>query len=174
MEEWRDIPGYPGYQISNLGNARSLDRVIYSAGDSRRGSYTRQHKGRILAAKSDAAGYPHCYPFGRIHCVVLLAFVGVCPAGLEVCHCDGNKLNNRLDNLRYGTQSTNEMDKVAHGTSNRGERHGMAKLTRADVICIRRNVSVTAKAYAAAYNVSESCVRRIRNMKTWSWLFADS
>ena len=39
--------------------------------------------------------------------------------------------------LSWKTQSDNEQDKVAHGTSNRGERHGNAKLTDAQVLAIR-------------------------------------
>lgn len=33
MENWKDVPGYPGYQVSDLGRVRSLDRIIDSAGD---------------------------------------------------------------------------------------------------------------------------------------------
>jgi hypothetical protein len=45
-----------------------------------------------------------------VHDLVLLAFVGAKPAGLEVCHGDGVKTNNRLSNLRYDTRSANALD----------------------------------------------------------------
>ncbi len=48
------------------------------------------------------------------------AHVGACPDGQEVCHNDGNTLNNRLDNLRYDTRRANNLDTVLHGT------HGLA------------------------------------------------
>lgn len=46
----------------------------------------------------------------------MLAFVGPCPDGMEVCHNDGNPENNRVENLRYGTRSDNMRDKRKHGT----------------------------------------------------------
>jgi hypothetical protein len=51
-----------------------------------------------------------------VHRLVLAAFVGPCPEGMEVRHLDGNPANTRLANLRYGTHSENELDKVRHGT----------------------------------------------------------
>lgn len=59
----------------------------------------------------------------RIHRLVLEAFVGPCPAGLEGCHGDGDASNNRLENLRWDTPSENNYDSVRHGT------HGMASKT---------------------------------------------
>ena len=159
MEEWRDIPGFPGYQVSNLGNARSLDRM----------SHGRRYKGRLLKPTPDERGYFGCYPFGRIHRAVLLAFVGPCPKGLEGRHRDGNKARNDVDNLVYGTHSENMMDRVEHGTANRGERHGMAKLTEGQVVAIRQT-QTSARATARQFAVSERCVRLVRNGERWGWL----
>jgi len=50
-----------------------------------------------------------------VHGLVMLAFVGPRPDNLEVLHFDGNKLNNRLDNLRYGTSSENKFEAVRQG-----------------------------------------------------------
>jgi len=149
MEEWRDVPGFPGYQVSNLGNARS--------------------RRRLLKPTPDERGYLKCYPFGRIHRAVLLAFVGPCPPGLEGRHGIGGKLNNRLDNLSYGTHSQNMMDRVEHGTANRGERHGMAKLTEGQVVAIRQ-AQTSARATARQFSVSERCVRLVRSGERWGWL----
>lgn len=52
----------------------------------------------------------------RVHQLIALTFLGPCPPGLEVCHNDGNPANNHIGNLRYDTQSENELDKVRHGT----------------------------------------------------------
>jgi hypothetical protein len=51
-----------------------------------------------------------------VHRLVLEAFVGPCPPGMEGCHNDGDQLNNRLDNLRWDTPSNNKLDSVRHGT----------------------------------------------------------
>ena len=51
-----------------------------------------------------------------VHNVVMLAFAGPKPEGMETRHLDGNKLNNAKSNLVYGTRSENQKDRVAHGT----------------------------------------------------------
>lgn len=53
----------------------------------------------------------------------MLAFVGAEPDGMEVCHNDGDPMNNVLSNLRYDTHSSNMLDCVSHG------RHLWAKKT---------------------------------------------
>jgi hypothetical protein len=55
---------------------------------------------------------------------VLAAFVGPRPPGQEARHLDGNKTDNRLSNLAWGTPLENAADKQRHGTMARGERHG--------------------------------------------------
>lgn len=49
-----------------------------------------------------------------VHRLVLLAFVGPCPAGLEACHGDGNQKNNHLTNLRWDTPKMNAADRIRH------------------------------------------------------------
>jgi len=51
-----------------------------------------------------------------IHRLVLIAFVGLQPDGMEALHRDGDPGNNTLSNLRWGTHSENQLDQVAHGT----------------------------------------------------------
>jgi len=51
-----------------------------------------------------------------VHRLVLAAFVGPCPDGMEVRHIDGDSSNNVLENIAYGTHSENELDKIRHGT----------------------------------------------------------
>lgn len=43
-----------------------------------------------------------------IHQIVLEAFCGPCPDGMEVLHGNGIRTDNRLSNLRYGTRSEND------------------------------------------------------------------
>lgn len=51
-----------------------------------------------------------------VHRLVLEAFVGPCPEGMEGCHGDGDPTNNSLGNLRWDTATSNQLDKVRHGT----------------------------------------------------------
>ena len=64
-----------------------------------------------------------------VHRLILEAFVGPCPPGLEACHGPGGKLDNRIDNLRWDTHKSNIRDKVRDGTQSFGERHHSSKIT---------------------------------------------
>lgn len=70
--------------------------------------------------------------------LVLEAFVGPRPPGLDGCHNDGNKLNNSLSNLRWATRKDNMADARTHGTDARGERHPAARITWAIARRIRQ------------------------------------
>jgi hypothetical protein len=106
-EAWRDVPGYEGlYQVSDCGRVRSFHRggrVLRVCPNST------GRLGLVLCLNGSQRSF-------QVHRLVMAAFVGPCPDGMEVCHNDGNHLNNRLENLRYGTRSDNQYDRVKHGT----------------------------------------------------------
>lgn len=168
-ENWRAIPGYPGYEVSDQGRVRSLDRIIDSAGDDRRGSYRRRFPGRILSVGLDSRGYLRCSHVGRVHVLIMLAFVGMPPEGMEVCHINGDQTDNRLENLRYGTRANNMEDAIVHGTTTRGEKNAMAVLTIEQAVAIKHGKEAS-KILAARYGVHVKTVERIRRGDRWSWL----
>ncbi len=51
-----------------------------------------------------------------VHHLVAKAFHGPCPPGMECRHLDGNPMNNRADNLCWGTPTENTQDQIRHGT----------------------------------------------------------
>jgi len=51
----------------------------------------------------------------KVHRLVLLAFVGAPPKGMEACHYDGDPQNNNLSNLRWDTAKENWVDRKRHG-----------------------------------------------------------
>jgi len=63
---------------------------------------------KVTMVDDDGRAAKHC-----VHRIVMLAWVG--PSKLNVLHRDDNKLNCRLDNLRYGTQQENMRDAVKTG-----------------------------------------------------------
>lgn len=121
-ERWLPVPNWEDlYEVSDLGRTRSLDRMVRTHHNGRRFV-----PGRILRP-GPASKYGHLrvvlcrngetYPI-QVHQLVMLAFVGPCPPGLEVRHLDSNPRNNALTNLVYGTRAENARDRVLNGTDN--------------------------------------------------------
>lgn len=108
-----------------------------------------------------------CWLVSRL---VLMAFVGPCPAGKEACHKNGNPSDNRLSNLYWGTRTDNMADAKRHGTDNEGERNGMSKLTEDDVRRIRSEVAAgrTQTEVAREYGVHQSLISNIVRHRRWS------
>lgn len=99
-----------------------------------------------------------------VHSLVMLAFVGPRPNPKAVVnHIDGNKQNNRLENLEYTTHRRNMREAVRLGLQPIGERHPNAKLRNVDVAAIRACVVAgkTDQAIAEFFGVSSEHVGRI-------------
>lgn len=121
-ERWKPVVGYEGlYVVSDKGRVRSVDRTIERF--SKHGkTYTHRLRGRLKTA-TPRCGYPsvglHDGDGGRtrpVHRLVLEAFVGPCPPGMECCHFDGDRSNAHLENLRWDTRFANEDDRARHAT----------------------------------------------------------
>lgn len=104
MENWKPVAGFEDiYEVSDLGNVRSLDRVVNS---DKRG--TLRVRGRVLRGGRASTGYLSvalCRDGGcrsyTIHELVARAFIGPRPEGADIDHIDGNRTNNLPANLRY-------------------------------------------------------------------------
>jgi hypothetical protein len=113
-EIWAAIPSRPGYEASDQGRIRSVDRLITESTGK-----TRRHRGRVLRTTVLPNGYHHTFTGagmgGYVHRLVLEAFVGPCPPGMEACHGIGGREDNRLTNLRWDTHLANVADTVRQG-----------------------------------------------------------
>lgn len=125
---YRPIPSAPGYLAGSDGS-------IWS---------TKYGAPRRLRSHPDRDGYLQLATWvdrrqitRKVHHLVLEAFVGPCPPGLMARHLNDVPGDNAIANLAWGTGIENSADKLRNGRSNRGSRHGNAKLTEADVIEIR-------------------------------------
>jgi hypothetical protein len=107
-----------------------------------------------------------------VHRLVMLAFMGLCPRGLEVCHGDGVRHNNKLSNLRYDTRKGNLQDKHQHGTAICGEKHQWSRLTSDQVRSIRQLVKQgkTQRAIAKQFHVHFATISAIICGKSWGHL----
>ena len=119
QESWRAIPGYEGsYEVSDHGRVRSLDRTIIRSD----GALVRL-KGKLKSVAPRGWNRRPQVPLLRdgkqvdryVHHLVLEAFVGPCPPGMEGCHADDDRMNNHLSNLRWDTRSANILDRKLNG-----------------------------------------------------------
>lgn len=130
IEHWEWIKGWePLYLVSTLGRIMSVPREhetkfgarIYGGGIVRP---LEKNNGYLVVNLTAADGRRSQV---LVHRIVLTAFAGEQPAGMECCHYDGNRKNNEISNLRWDTRKNNHQDKKRHGTWQSGENHWRAK-----------------------------------------------
>lgn len=117
-ERWLPVVGYEGcYSISNHGRCRSEERTVPKSN-----GQTQFVPGRILKPAPDHRGYLRVNLFTNNigatcynHQMVIAAFIGPRPEGLVVRHLNGDQVDNRLENLAYGTAVDNMQDMRKHG-----------------------------------------------------------
>ena len=178
-ENWLPVVGYEGlYAVSDCGRVKSCERYVLRTHES--GTvHQKLIRERILCPRSSRGRYE----YGRqsvqlcrdgisksrlISHLVVEAFIGPRPEGLEVAHNDGNASNNQLNNLRYATPRENTHDKYLHGTVPVGESVHNSKLSKSDVAQIRRlRGQKTQQALADEFGISISQVSRIQSRKQW-------
>lgn len=174
MEEWRDIPGHPGYQASSFGRVRSKDRVCL-----KKDGTTANYKSKVLRPATNKGGYLAVALSNgkgrneRVHRLVALAFLGEPPEDKPyVLHNDGDKKNNTPANLRYGDASANAHDAIRHGQMLVGEERHTSKLTERQVrkILALRRSGMTQTEISESFGVAQSTVSNILTGKCWSHL----
>lgn len=149
------IDGYPNYKISSLGCVYSLKTK------------------RFLKPFISNSGYEVVtlccnlrYIKKSIHRLVAKTFLIPKHGKKIVNHIDGNKLNNRVDNLEWNSYSENNLHSYRIGTNipQRGEKHFAAKLSNAQVIEIKNLLSqgLTYNQIAPRYSVSTACIGSIK------------
>lgn len=172
-EIWKDIPNYEGlYQVSNLGDVRSLDRVVIVK--SKTGiSYSQIRKGKILKP-SDNGGYLYvnlckdCVSTTHfIHRLVAEAFVINVDTNIyvEVNHKNGNKHRNVFNNLEWVTPSENMQHAIRLGL-NPVHTEQAAAARRKPVKCVNDgNTFESIKAAALYYNTThDNIVKSINSV----------
>lgn len=115
--EWKPIKGYEGlYEVSNDGRVRRL-RFINGSHNFEKIKECKQtlNSWGYITVNLSKNGKSNTK---RVHRLVAEAFLG--ESNLQIDHIDGNKLNNRLDNLEYVTPKEN---------TNRAWKKGLAKYT---------------------------------------------
>jgi hypothetical protein len=163
-EIWKPIPSFPEYEASNLGRIRSwrkgrggeIPRIINPIASP---------KGKLRVFIRNEGVQHTC----QVHRLVLEAFVGPCPEGLQACHYDDNSANNTLENLRWDTKEANLLDGIRNGRIRKGEDNGASVLTEEQVLEIRQRChnGETDKAIALSLGTSISCITAVRRGRNW-------
>lgn len=162
------IPGFPKYEAGSDG---TIWKVLKPTTKNRHLQAWRLLRGtvdkdgyRYVILRNDAGGFGR-----RVHRLILLAFCGSCPSGMEGRHLNGIRDDNRLDNLLWDTHISNIADKQLHGTALNGERHHKAKLRESDVKAMREQIDagMTITEAAKSYGISKSNAFAIKKRKIW-------
>lgn len=153
IEAWKQIPDHH-YEVSDLSRVRNTET------------------GRILRGSPHEFGYRSIGlwknnrpDFQTIHKLVLEAFVGPCPPGLECRHGNGVPDDNRLTNLSWGTHKENIADKKLHGTFNLPPVGATRKLSWETLTAMRAETGLSQRQLARKYNLPQASV--------WYWLRKD-
>ena len=178
MEEWKPIQNYEGlYEISNLGNVRSLDREVIVTRKNKT-SFKRTLKGQVLRLSKTTKGYPQI-ALGKngklksfeVHRLVAKAFMENPHNFIVVNHIDGNIKNNNVSNLEWCTHSHNSKHAYAIGVLKpiRGEKNTQSILTDKEVLEIRRlNASgLSQRKLGKMFNVCHTTIRMIILRRKW-------
>lgn len=160
--EYRLVPNFPGYRVGNDGsmwtNRTAEDWVRLNGSVSSRGY-------RIVSLVK-----PSGERINRpVHQFVLESFVGTRPPGMEACHNNGCKLDNRPENLRWDTHAANIADQGRLGERRRGETVGMSKLVNADLpaIFFLHHLGMSRLAIGSIFGVHACQISRILSGDGW-------
>jgi len=165
MAYWKNIIGFPEYEIDTLGRVWSWNRLKYL-------------KPRVSMGYNRVRLYINGKGYNKfVHRLVLEAFIGKCPKGMETCHNNRDKLDNRLENLRWDTRQANMKDAIKHGTHaclRQGELHNSHRLKEQDVkmiVYLWGTGKFTQQEIGNIYNIGGGHVNQIVKKKIWKYLW---
>ncbi len=168
--EYRTLPRYPGYRFGNDGSWWSRwngKRKRKMGAWQQRAALPNLTGGRVQCSPRNADGK---FVKRMLHRLILEAFRGPCPDGMECCHNDGNAGNNQIENLRWDTKTENASDRSLHGKTYCGERNSQAKLTDDKVWAIRLLYATGRlhRSLATQFGIAPSNVSFIVRRKHWT------
>lgn len=162
MIEYKEIPGFPFYYAGSDGEIYSNNFKWKREGDPlRKLCYGKQSNGYKMVNLPHQKGF-RCQ---RIHVLICTAFHGNRPKGNECSHLDGNRQNNKPENLKWETPSENKLRKNQHGTHDRGFNNSRAIFTIDDVLAVKEMLEkkIPHQYIAEIMECSRTTITRIAN-----------
>lgn len=143
--EWRTVEGWPNYQVSSDGQVRSFS----IRGGNKVHPLKKPDVPRLRSLTLGQSGYYKVIFYSSylsekqitktflVNRLVAMAFLGKGNEGEQVAHLDGNRKNNKVENLKWCSAKENSSHKFIHGTMPIGSKNSNALLKECDVLEIR-------------------------------------
>lgn len=173
-EIWKDIPGLNYYQASNLGNIKSLPKMV----NNNLTKVPYLMKGRILVQMNTTTGYKRVSVIDgnekkqiSVHRLVAMAFLDNPDNKRTVNHKNGIKYDNRIENLEWATYSENTSHAIKNGLKipGSGSTWHRSKVDELQVIVIRKLRDIVLQRELARYfNINRTTVSFIQSRKSWN------
>ncbi|CQR03437.1 TPA: NUMOD4 motif-containing HNH endonuclease [Yersinia enterocolitica] len=163
-ETAKDIAGYEGhYAVTADGRIYSHSRVN-ALGGLTKGRWLRPGKGGrgYLVVNLCSGGVTKTH---SLHRLVAKAYIPNPERAAEVNHINGDKTDNRVENLEWVTSSENKAHAYKYGLYKTGEGHSRAKLTDADILSICSSEEFSPQELAVIYGVDRSYISYLRRGK---------
>lgn len=166
--KWAEVPDWPGYRVSD-------DGIVQSC---RTNHGYRTDRWRVMKPFMTEDGYAKVHLSNNcrklktgVHRLVLICHGPPCPGpSAHAMHGNGNKLDNRIENLSWGFAKENNADRDRHGRTARGSRCGSSRLTEAVVVDVwkMRHSGMRTSDIARRTGVDPTTIRSVLNGKSWT------
>lgn len=166
VEEWRQVVGWPEYEVSNLGRIKRIRRSTGAIAGAVLNPW-KSNNGYMMVGLSRKSSVKT----RLVHRLVAEAWIGQID-GMDVCHNNGMRHDNRLENLRIDTRKGNMQDIYKHDTHIRGERCGTNKYSEALMRQIKEEIRAggVVRHIAMKYGIPAPTLYGVAKGKIWSWL----
>jgi hypothetical protein len=166
MNTHTPIPNWPEYTINHQGEIKRITGGCGAqVGKTLKWTILKNGYAKVALCKDS------CRTEYLVHRLMAMTFLGD-PQGFDVCHYDGNKLNNCIENLRIDTRKGNMQDQIRMNKTPRGEKSGSNKYTTEQIKSIKQRLSAGESVSSIHHEtgIPKSTLYGIKDKRIWAWL----